>query len=147
MIDDLKTAVSVRYVVQLDESNLGEFTGCEGLGVEVVLESREEGGNNSFVWQFPTRLKYPNIKLSRPVYAGSSDKVLNWILSTTSGMKRSTGTIIAKTAKGDAVASWSINDVIPVRWTGPGFSPDQPKVLTETLEIAHHGFISTGAKY
>ena len=105
MIDDLKTAVSVRYVVQLDESNLGEFTGCEGLGVEVVLETREEGGNNTFVWQFPTRLKYPNIKLSRPVYEGSSDKVLNWILSTTSGMKRSTGTIIAKNSKGAVVAT------------------------------------------
>lgn len=147
MIDDLKTAVSVRYVVLLDQDNLGEFTGCEGLGVEVVIEQREEGGNNSFVWQFPTRLKYPNIKLSRPVYEGSSDMVLNWILATTGGMKRSTGTIIAKTAHDETVASWSINDVIPVRWTGPGFSPDQPKVLTETLEIAHHGFIQTGAKY
>ncbi|WP_127792222.1 phage tail protein [Agromyces sp. LHK192] len=147
MIDDLKTAVSVRYEVKLDEQKLGEFTGCEGLGVEVVLESREEGGNNLYVWQFPTRLKYPNIKLSRPVYEGSSEMVINWILSTTGGMKRSTGSIVAKTSKGAVVASWAINDVIPVRWTGPGFSSDQPKVLTETLEIAHHGFISTGAKY
>ena len=146
MIDDVQTAVSVRYEVKLDQENLGEFTGCEGLGVEVVIESREEGGNNSFVWQFPTRLKYPNIKLSRPVYQGSSDMVLNWILSITGASKRSTGTIVAKNAHGTDIATWSINDVIPVRWTGPGFSPDQPKVLTETLEIAHHGFLVTGAK-
>ena len=29
---------------------------------------------------------------------------------------------------------------LPVRWTGPSLNSDQPKVLTETLEIAHHGF-------
>ena len=31
------------------------------------MEQREEGGNNGFVWQLPTRIKYTNVKLSRPV--------------------------------------------------------------------------------
>ena len=31
------------------------------------MEQREEGGNNGFVWQLPTRMKYTNIKLSRPI--------------------------------------------------------------------------------
>ena len=70
MIDDTKIAVGVQLPVHLDEEDLGDFASCEGLGVEVVLESREEGGNNGFVWQFPTRLKYPNIKLTRPVEQG-----------------------------------------------------------------------------
>ena len=48
---------------------LGTFNSCEGLGVEVVLEQREEGGNNGFVWQLPTRMKYSNVKLSRPLCA------------------------------------------------------------------------------
>ncbi|TFV81750.1 phage tail protein [Microbacterium sp. dk485] len=143
---DVETAVSVRYVVELDDTELGAFTGCEGLGVEVVLESREEGGNNSFVWQFPTRLKYPNVKLSRPL-GPESEKVLQWLLSVTTGFTRSAGTIRAMTASGDAIAAWSLVDVVPVRWTGPSFAPDQPKVVTETLEIAHHGFTDTNSKY
>jgi hypothetical protein len=31
--------------------------------------------------------------------------------------------------------------VIPVRWSGPQLSLDSPKVATETLELAHHGFL------
>ena len=45
-------------------------------------------------------------------------------------------------ADGTVVAEWSLLDVVPVRWTGPALSADQPKVLTETLEIAHHGFLA-----
>ena len=37
-------------------------------------------------------------------------------------------------------------DVVPVRWTGPSFNPESAKVATETLEIAHHGFIDAKAK-
>ena len=60
-------AVSVCFSVTIDNNELGTFSSCEGLGVEVVLEQREEGGFNGHVWQLPTRLKYTNIKLSRPL--------------------------------------------------------------------------------
>ena len=39
------------------------------------------------------------------------------------------------------VATWGLVGVIPVRWTGPSLNLDTPKVATETLEIAHHGFL------
>ena len=42
MLADIETAVSVRYVVKLDDQELGEFSSCEGLGIEVVMETREE---------------------------------------------------------------------------------------------------------
>ena len=67
MLEDVDTAVSVRYTLALDHADLGTFATCEGLGCEVVIESREEGGNNAFIWQLPTRLKYPNITLTRPL--------------------------------------------------------------------------------
>ena len=38
------------------------------------------------------------------------------------------------------VASWGCSASIPVRWTGPSLNLDSPKVATETLELAHHGF-------
>jgi phage tail-like protein len=147
MLTDTEIAVGVHYLVHLDEQDLGDFSSCEGLGVEVVLESREEGGNNGFVWQFPTRLKYPNIKLTRPVSKQSADKIVNWVVAAVAGYSRGTGHIEAKTADGATVATYDLHDVIPVRWTGPSLNADQPKVLMETLEIAHSGFVNTGSTY
>ncbi|UOE43838.1 phage tail protein [Agromyces larvae] len=138
MIEDTKIAVGVRYVVKIDGEQLGEFSSCDGLGVEVVMETREEGGNNSFVWQLPTRLKFPNVKLSRPVGAGTSQPILAWI-SNAPGITPSTAVIEAKNTFGDKIAAWKLSEVVPVRWSGPSLTPDQPKVLTETLELAHHG--------
>jgi phage tail-like protein len=134
------TAVSVCFVVKIDTHDLGSFTGCEGLGCEVVLESREEGGNNGYVWQLPTRLKFPNIKLTRPL-GPDTMKVAQWFAELASGVKRTTATIQAMTADGTVVASWSLSGVLPVRWTGPSLNLDSPKAATETIEIAHHGFL------
>src|SRR3954454_1707151 len=93
-------AVSVFFVVQIDDKDLGSFNSCDGLGVEVVLEQREEGGNNGFVWQLPTRLKYSNIKLSRPI-CNDTTAVLNWLSSMTTGVKVRTASISAMSAEGD----------------------------------------------
>lgn len=142
-LQDVDTAVSLSYVVKIDKQDLGAFTQCEGIGVEVVLETREEGGNNGFVWQLPTRLKYSNIKLTRPLGKQTSD-IATWISEFAAGYKRQTAVIEAKTSAGKTVATWSLVDVVPVRWTGPQLNPDQAKVLTETLEIAHHGFKTNG---
>lgn len=138
-LQDVDTALSVAFVVTLDHDNLGAFTSCDGLGCEVVMEPREEGGNNSFVWQLPTRVKYPNIKLSRPLGRDTA-KIAKWFSSLTAGYERQTGTIEAMRADGTLVASWELEGVVPVRWSGPSFTADSPKVLVETVEIAHHGF-------
>jgi phage tail-like protein len=141
-------AVTVRFIVTLDDMNLGAFNSCEGLGAEVVLEQREEGGNNGFVWQLPTRVKYPNIKLSRPL-TKSTEQVAKWFSATLasrakrSETRRTTGYIQAMTGDGEVVATWGLLDVVPVRWTGPSLNPESPKVATETVEIAHHGFLHT----
>ncbi|MGW0581993.1 phage tail protein [Streptomyces sp. NPDC002920] len=105
----------------------------------VVLESREEGGNNGHVWQLPTRLKYPNVKLSRPL-TKDTQKVAKWFASMTTGFARKTAHIEARTGDDIMVARWGLLEVVPVRWTGPSFNPESPKVATETIEIAHHGY-------
>jgi len=137
-------AVSVCFYVTIDDDEIGAFSTCDGLGLEVVIEQREEGGNNGFVWQLPTRIKYPNIKLSRPVCRDSA-KLTAWLCSFASGVKRQTATITAMTGDRDVVAVWNLDGVIPVRWTGPSLNPDTPKVAMETVELAHHGFHPKGA--
>jgi len=143
MLQDIDTAVSVRFVVKLDDVNLGSFNSCEGLGAAVVMETREEGGNNGLVWQLPTRLKYPNVKLSRPL-GKDTQQIAKWFASMASGYTRRTAIIEAMTADGTRVAQWGLLDVVPVRWTGPSPKAERPEVLTETVEIAHHGFIPSG---
>lgn len=131
-------ALSVGFAVKIDDNKLGVFNSCEGLGVEIVMESREEGGNNTMVWQLPTRMKYTNVKLSRPVGPDSA-KLTAWFATMVNGVKPTTMEITALTIRNQEVASWSLLGVIPVRWTGPSLNYDTPKVAIETLEIAHHG--------
>jgi phage tail-like protein len=133
-------AVGVRFLVAIDKNELGAFNTCEGLGCEVVLEQREEGGNNGFIWQLPTRIKYGNIKLSRSI-CKDSDKLTAWIASFASKVTRSTASISAMTGDGEIVVTWNLDGVIPVRWTGPSLNPDSAKIATETVELAHHGFL------
>lgn len=139
-VDRGEPAVGVRFLVKIDKNELGAFNTCDGLGCEVVIEQREEGGNNGFVWQLPTRIKYSNIKLSRVICADSA-KLTAWLASFATQVTRHTASISAMTGDGQIVATWNLDGVIPVRWTGPSLNPDSPKVATETVELAHHGFL------
>ncbi len=141
MADLSDPSVTVCFTVEIDKAHdLGVFTGCEGLGCEVSIEQREEGGNNAFVHQLPGRMKYSNIKLSRPVN-GDSQKVARWFAGMGGQVTRATASIVARTVEGKEVATWNLYGVIPVRWQGPSLNVDSPKVAIETLEIAHHGFL------
>jgi phage tail-like protein len=144
MADD-DAFVGVCFAVELDGMKLGTFSSCEGLGLEVVMEQREEGGNNGLVWQLPTRMKYSNIKLSRPIGPDSA-KLTKWIVEVLNGLTPTTGSIKAMDAEGTDVVEWALEKVVPVRWTGPSLNLDSPKVFTETLEIAHHGFTPKAGK-
>lgn len=139
VLQEVDTAVGVHYLVKVDGEDLGNFSSCEGLGVEVVMESREEGGFNTGVWQLPTRLKYPNVKLSRPLGAGT-DSVARWLAKVSQGLVATTATITAQSTSGQAIVTWNLLGVVPVRWTGPSLTAENAKVATETLELAHHGF-------
>lgn len=141
--DPADTAVAVYFEVHIDGHDLGAFTGCDGLGVEIVMEQREEGGMNGFVHQLPGRFKYTNVKLTRPVNADTA-KIASWFNSMGSAASRTSAQISAKNHDAKTVFTWNLTGVVPVRWTGPSLSVESAKVATETLELAHHGFLDTG---
>jgi phage tail-like protein len=142
--DPADTAVSVYFEVRVDGHELGAFTGCDGLGCEVVVEQREEGGMNSFVHQLPGRIKYTNVKLTRPVNPDTA-KIAAWIASMNGMVRRTQAQITVKSNDAKPVFTWTLTGVIPVRWNGPSMSTDSAKVATETLELAHHGFLESAA--
>jgi phage tail-like protein len=88
-------------------------------------------------------MKYSNLKLTRPVNADTA-KVAQWFASMAKGVQRTNAQIVAMTLEGKEVWQWSLTGVIPVKWTGPSLSLDSAKVATESLELAHHGFLSEG---
>jgi phage tail-like protein len=136
-------AVALRFSVRIDDLDLGAFMKCDGLGIEMKVEEREEGGNNGFVHQLPGRLKFSRVKLTRPIN-GDSAKVAQWFSSLATAPTRTTAEIVARRSDGRKVAQWNLIDVLPVRWTGPSLSADSNQVATETLELAHHGFVDAG---
>jgi phage tail-like protein len=141
-LPEFDVALDSAFQIEIDGRNLGFFTGCEGLGAEVVLESRREGGNNGFVWQLPTNVSYPNIRLTRPLTAETT-KIAEWGSGLMRGVRRHTGRLVAFNSHGEPVAEWGLLDVVPVRWSGPSVTAGSAAALTETLEIAHQGFIDS----
>ncbi|MFE0381184.1 phage tail protein [Streptomyces inhibens] len=127
------------FTLSIDGESLGHFNGCDGLSSQVETEQRQEGGNNGFVWQLPTRVTFSTIRLTRPLTPDTT-KVAKWISSVQTGIERPTAQITALRADGSEVARWGLIDVLPVSWQGPALDPASPAVATEVLEIAHHGF-------
>jgi phage tail-like protein len=143
MATDTSPGVSVFVALIVDNVNMGSFTQCEGLGCDVEVTKRPEGGNNAYIPQLPGRISYPNIKLTRPLDSDSS-KIASWVSSMATSPKRSPVELRAMAPDGtSALASWTLIDAFPVRWTGPSFNVGQASILTETLELAHHGFLSS----
>ncbi|MFF9454691.1 phage tail protein [Streptomyces flaveolus] len=130
---------TIWFTLTIDGESLGYFNGCEGLSSQVEVEQRQEGGNNGFVWQLPTRVTFSTIRLTRPLTPDTA-KVAKWISSVQTGIKRPTAQISALRADGSLVARWGLMEVLPVSWQGPSLDPASPAVATEVLEIAHHGF-------
>ncbi|GJF23514.1 phage tail protein [Streptomyces flaveolus] len=130
---------TIWFTLTIDGESLGYFNGCEGLSSQVEVEQRQEGGNNGFVWQLPTRVTFSTIRLTRPLTPDTA-KVAKWISSVQTGIKRPTAQISALRADGSLVARWGLIEVLPVSWQGPSLDPASPAVATEVLEIAHHGF-------
>ncbi|MEV5186585.1 phage tail protein [Streptomyces werraensis] len=139
MPSDLDPGSTIFFTLTIDGESLGAFNGCEGLASTVEVEQYQEGGNNGFVWQLPTRVTFSTIRLTRPLTPETS-KVAAWISSVTTGVTRPTAQISALRADGSEVARWGLIDVLPVSWQGPSLDPANPGVATEVLEIAHHGF-------
>ncbi|MEF9905264.1 phage tail protein [Streptomyces sp. P9-A2] len=139
MPSDLDPGSTIFFTLTIDGQSLGAFNGCEGLASTVEIEQYQEGGNNGFVWQLPTRVTFSTIRLTRPLTPETS-KVAAWISSVTTGVTRPTAQISALRADGSEVARWGLIDVLPVSWQGPSLDPASPGVATEVLEIAHHGF-------
>jgi phage tail-like protein len=136
-------ANTIRFNVVIDGQDLGSFTTLDGLTAEYEVHSYHEGGENGFVHQLPGRLKYGNIKLTRPVDLKSKGLGI-WfrLMSKGIGTRRHTATVVAFNDNSEPVAEWTFMDIWPVRYQGPSFNTEGAKVATEVFEFAHNGLLA-----
>lgn len=137
-------ALGLRFQVTIDEQHeLGNWQKCDGLSVEYTVEEYREGGQNGYVHRLPGRARYENIKLTRPVDSMTMS-VAGWLASVQTKLSRGTAQINVLDSSGATVAHWVLSDVFPVRWSGPNLDVNGNQVATETLELAHNGFLGQG---
>lgn len=134
-------ATGARFTVTIDGCDIGSFTSCEGLGAEYEVFDYEEGGQNGYVHRLPGRLRYTNIRLTRPVDQ-SSKNLAAWFSSLRQSVERKNGSISALDPSGAVIVTWNLAGLFPARWTGPNFSAEGNGVAKETLELSHNGFLA-----
>lgn len=130
-------AVSIAYNVTVDGFiPLGLWTKIEGLGMEYQVTEYREGGVNGYTHKLVGPVKFTNLRLSRPVDA-TSPLVMAWLASNQMQVVPMTMAVTAMTAGGEAITTWNLMGVVPVKWTGPQLDIMSNNVATETLEVAY----------
>lgn len=136
-----ETALALRFKVVIDSyGSLGSWSKCDGLTVEYEIQEYLEGGQNDYVHRLPGRCKYQNVKLTRPIDK-SSETVATWVAGQRKKVSRSSAEISVLDPAGEVVAQWNLQDVYPVKWTGPSLDAAGNQIATEVLELAHNGFL------
>lgn len=129
------------FLFEVDGITIGTFGEVSGLEMTVDVATYQEGGVNGFVHQLPGRMSWPHIVLKRGIT--QSDALFNWVNQTTgSKVSRCTGAITVVGTNGSRLRTWSLQEVIAVRWAGPRFAVGESGPVDEELELAHHGFTS-----
>lgn len=143
--------VASRFLFEVDQVAIGLFSSVRGLAVSSQVEELQEGGQNGYSIKLPGRLQWPNIVFSHGLT--QSDALFAWMQKTSgeqfaaggNKLARCTGAITALGSDGTRLRSWSLQQVFPVRWKGPDFDGSDGSVLSEELEVTHHGFTSDAA--
>jgi phage tail-like protein len=139
---DAKLGMTMRFKVTIDGQDLASWSKASGLEVSWDLVEYRAGDNDNDKWIFPGLTKYPTVKLERAANAADSALVRTWLNKTSF---KHDGTKTAKIELQDAgltkVADWTLRNVMPVKWSIVAFDASGNKVATETLELAHTGFL------
>jgi phage tail-like protein len=138
---DTMLGMVMRFAVEVDGLDLGGWAQCQGLVVNFDGDQVEEGGNNDYMLFLPKRTKYEKITLARAMNKADSAKVMSWLAEKVRDESKGTAQITLHDAHGEKVATWSLQGVYPLKWSGPQLNADGRGVAMETLELFHEGFL------
>jgi len=127
------------FLVEIKDVPIGAFSECSGLQVEMDSAEYAEGGENGYYHRFRNRAKFPNLVLKGGVTKQTA--LMDWLLACQDKTVRKAVTVKLVASDATVVRTWSFRDAFPVKWQGPTLNAAGNGVATETLEIAHHGFL------
>jgi phage tail-like protein len=117
---------------------VGGFSECSGLEMSLKVEDYREGGRNSTVLKFPSRVEWSNITLKKGI--GSGTELWDWHYGFVEGKgKRRDGVITLLTDLRVPNNIWYFRRGLPVKYTGPSLNATQNNVAIESIEIVHEG--------
>ena len=134
--------MSYRFMVIIDNPtyDLGFWQKVSGLTVTWDVSQYRAGDQGNDFWIYPGPTKYTNIKLTRPV-SPTSNVTQAWLTATSNKMQPQSGVIMLCATMGIPIIKWVLYNVFPVSWQVGEFTAETGKVVTETLELAHTGFL------
>jgi len=144
--------MAMRFNVVIEGLDLGDWSSCKGLEMTTTIHKAYDPGNYAYEQLLFADAAYPIIKLERAIDA-SSAKVRKWVQSKLTPLKQpaaipfadfflgESATITLLDAAWQEVTSWELRNVYPSAWRGPSLSARKAEVATETLELAHEGFM------
>jgi phage tail-like protein len=136
-------SATFRFRVDVSGLEIGEFSECGGLEMQVKYDEVREGGENNFVHRLPTRVEYGNLTLKRGYV--KSNEFYTWcteVLTEKKVRRRDVSIVLVdpglprETSK---VIGWTFLNAYPVKWSGPSFKAGENTVAVESLELAHQG--------
>lgn len=138
---DAHLGLTNRFYVSIDDYKLGGWAKCEGLAVAFKLVDYVPLGHNDHLPVIPDRLVYEKVTLTRAVTAEDSAHVMQWLARMAKSFGGGTGEITLFDSHGTKVATWHLRGVYPTTWKGPSLDAASHNIATETLVLAHEGFL------
>jgi phage tail-like protein len=134
------TGLEHAFVVRIGSSQalLGAFMEVSGIGAQFETFDYAEGGNPNLV-KLRGRQQQSNLTLKSGLM--DEDTLMQWTLGGGSAPRPQNIYITFVGSSGATIRSFGFAAAIPVRWTGPGGNIGASAVATESLELAHQGFI------
>ena len=138
-----RRVLAYRFAVTADncEVDLGSWSKVTGLDVTWDLAEYRSGDHaNSFRRQLRASFNDGTVTLSRAA-SDESALVQEWLAQLALSHETATLDITLIDGSGEPVTSWELTGVVPLNWQISAFDAGQSKVATETLVLAHEGFV------
>lgn len=129
------------FLIEIQGLVAGGFTEVTGLEVKTEVESRREGGLNSYEHRLPGQTSYGDLVLR----SGLSDVDLlwGWYQDVVAGrISRRNGTIYLMNHAGLPTRWWNFVRAFPIAWHGPELNAGASQVAVQSLTLAHEGLVN-----
>jgi phage tail-like protein len=130
----LQINAAFRFVVDLDGERQAAFTECTLPSIEWEMEEIKEGGLNLYTHMLPGRRKGARVSLKNGV---ANSELLSWYIEAIGkAAPRKPLTITLLDSMRNPVIVWQLQEVYPVKWTGPSLKADDNAIAIQALELA-----------